>query len=579
VERFIAGKDSYGCGFVKHNTNSGYVDCDLRRTTPQVLSAFSFYASRGTRLVADVQGVGDLFTDPQVLSIDYRFGDGDLGPRGMALFFHSFRHCNLSDSMGIPIFPLSRNELKRQAKYDEDEITVSDEESTYSDDHKLDRFARLDLNRQYRRQSLNLPPKTLTFGDQLDQAPTQRRSNVMKSRAEESDSLRKSMQLNSSSSRFKRLNRSRSDVDEVSLCLKKATTDTRYDYHAFHRLPSGEVRERKRRSSEDEVNVNNSRGVRGTFIMARPAPMMVPDEQTKANIGKVHFHLACLHGLGRFPEDIPSFSTEGDSVADEHHDVFSVLFHLCHGASLYNVPACLSLARVKAGLDTTVSALLSTIVPIDFEGAKDLLRRAMESPHSPFEPKVAAGALLFQILHDEGTASPITMMAVLEDTLALEAEAKREAEANANHQAREARGGVHIGDKVEANYALEGTFYPGVIVEVSFDGKSVSVKYDDDDSVETLALEHVRHLVPTDAVPGDAAFALSDAEALGGENTDEKCILETYAMKAELADLKAAVGEKAKAAQLYEEAAEGAVVDGKMETATKWSLRAAELEG
>lgn len=115
VERFIAGSDSYGNGFLKHNTNSGFVDMDEHRKTPQVFSAHSFYASEGRRLVADVQGVGDLYTDPQgmslslglhlllpfqlqvflglhvvpgktfvvaVLSIDYRFGDGDLGPRG-----------------------------------------------------------------------------------------------------------------------------------------------------------------------------------------------------------------------------------------------------------------------------------------------------------------------------------------------------------------------------------------------------------------------------------------------------------------------------------------------------------------
>lgn len=87
VERFIAGNDSYGLGFLKHNTNSGFVDTEEHRKTPQVFSAHSFYASEGTRLVADVQGVGDLYTDPQVLSTDYRFGDGDLGPRGMALFF------------------------------------------------------------------------------------------------------------------------------------------------------------------------------------------------------------------------------------------------------------------------------------------------------------------------------------------------------------------------------------------------------------------------------------------------------------------------------------------------------------
>ena len=79
---FYTTGDSYGNGFLKHNTNSGFVDMEEHRKTPQVFSAHSFYASNGTRLVADVQGVADLYTDPQVLSMDYRFGDGDLGPRG-----------------------------------------------------------------------------------------------------------------------------------------------------------------------------------------------------------------------------------------------------------------------------------------------------------------------------------------------------------------------------------------------------------------------------------------------------------------------------------------------------------------
>jgi elongation factor 2 kinase len=79
-----------------------------------VFSAFSFYESQGNRLVADIQGVGNLFTDPQVLSSDYRFGDGDLGPRGMALFFKTFCHNTVASAMGIPVFPLSNNELKHQ---------------------------------------------------------------------------------------------------------------------------------------------------------------------------------------------------------------------------------------------------------------------------------------------------------------------------------------------------------------------------------------------------------------------------------------------------------------------------------
>lgn len=65
VERFISGHDDFGAGFTKHNTNSGFVDDELHRVTPQTFSAFSFYASEGERLVADIQGVGDLYTDPQ----------------------------------------------------------------------------------------------------------------------------------------------------------------------------------------------------------------------------------------------------------------------------------------------------------------------------------------------------------------------------------------------------------------------------------------------------------------------------------------------------------------------------------
>jgi elongation factor 2 kinase len=49
LERFITGRDAYGASFVKHNTNSGFVDVELRRVTPQVFSAFSFYASHGSR--------------------------------------------------------------------------------------------------------------------------------------------------------------------------------------------------------------------------------------------------------------------------------------------------------------------------------------------------------------------------------------------------------------------------------------------------------------------------------------------------------------------------------------------------
>ena len=102
-------------------------------------------------MITDIQGVADLYTNPQLHSLEYRFGDGDLGFRGMALFFHSFRHCGYSDLIGIPIFPLSHNELKHQANYDDDDLTMSDEEDDDEDEDRLKKEQRslmqIDLNR------------------------------------------------------------------------------------------------------------------------------------------------------------------------------------------------------------------------------------------------------------------------------------------------------------------------------------------------------------------------------------------------------------------------------------------------
>lgn len=43
-ERFVDGHDKCGAGFVKHNSNSGFVEGEEKRATPQAFSAHSFYA-------------------------------------------------------------------------------------------------------------------------------------------------------------------------------------------------------------------------------------------------------------------------------------------------------------------------------------------------------------------------------------------------------------------------------------------------------------------------------------------------------------------------------------------------------
>lgn len=586
VERFIAGKDRYGAGFVKHNTNAGYVDTELRRVTPQVFSAFSFYKSQGKRLVADIQGVGDLYTDPQVLSDDYRFGEGDLGPRGMALFFLTYRSCGTADSMGIPIFPLSRNEMKVQAKYEDEEVTVSDDEHSLlseTDAIPLDAFQKLDLNRQRRKSLLSRPTDVLQADSDKD---TLQRSNLAIGGSSVSDQVRKSLTGTHSKSK-PTLRRTTSDVDEVQLCLTRAQSDRVYTHRDYHRLSSGEVRERKFKDGGEHLDGDSRHFHKSTKVGKVSDPLPITEE-TKKNLGKVHYQLAVLHGSGRFPQVVPTDPDHIDSPKDApDHDAASVLFHLSYAAALKNAPACLALARVQAGMETHVSNLLGSITPVDFDAAKVLLHRAMSSAHPPTKPKAASGCLLFQILQDErhvgmAETSDTEMMHVLKEALQL-LDALEQEEKDANkHNSRMAKSGsvkFSPGDRIEADYCLEGTYYPGVVESASGENGSVQVTvvYDDDGSLETLPSNRVRLLIPPTATQTSLGGPLSDDTVFGNEGGDDSFLLTKYELQFDLAEILKRKGALEESSTLYAEAADGALSAGKMKLATEWSLKAAEL--
>jgi elongation factor 2 kinase len=501
------------------------------------------------------------------LSSDYRFGDGDLGPRGMALFFHNFRHSAISDSLGMPIFHLSRNEIRHQAKYDDDEETLSDEELSH--EGVTCSFQRLDANRM-RRRSMLLSPKDILPMQSQD---TLRRSNVVCSRSDIRKSFRQSLKL----PKPPKLSRSSSDVDEVAVCLERAKKDLEFSHRDFHRKATGEVRERQYKGNSTTHRIS---------LIARKvsAPIVIADE-TKKNLGKVHYQLAVLHGSGRFPTIVPEQPGE-----HEHpdHDAFSVIFHLSYAAALNNAPACLALARLQASLDSYVSSLLKQIVPTDFESAKDLLRRAMDSPHPPASPKAAAGCLLYQILQDEAQvlgnssrASDKLMIHVVQDTIQLLEQAEEESSEAKKHKEKAITTksfSFKKNDRVEADYELGGSYYSANVEDVSEDGERITVRYDDDGSSETLLKQHVRLLVPPTATQTTSGGPLSDEEAFGEGGGDDTFLgLEAYELQAELAELSERVGELAEASALYEQAADAAMIAGKMKAATEWSLKASEL--
>ncbi|KAL6055876.1 Alpha-type protein kinase domain-containing protein [Balamuthia mandrillaris] len=87
VEKYVAGP------YRKHNNNFGYVSDD-ERNTPQAFSHFTYEASKKTLLICDIQGVNDLYTDPQIHNEDgIGFGKGNLGERGFERFLATHR-CN-----------------------------------------------------------------------------------------------------------------------------------------------------------------------------------------------------------------------------------------------------------------------------------------------------------------------------------------------------------------------------------------------------------------------------------------------------------------------------------------------------
>jgi len=107
VEMYIPGS------YRKHNNNYGYVN-ENERNTPQAFSHYTFEASKHKILICDIQGVGDLYTDPQIHTqgdVLIGKGKGNMGARGFEKFL-STHQCNaICKFLKLPAINAKRDDV------------------------------------------------------------------------------------------------------------------------------------------------------------------------------------------------------------------------------------------------------------------------------------------------------------------------------------------------------------------------------------------------------------------------------------------------------------------------------------
>lgn len=354
LEHFIEGK------YIKYNSNSGFISSENMRLTPQAFSHFTFERSGHELVVVDIQGVGDLYTDPQIHTArGTEYGDGNLGMRGMALFFHSHLCNSVCRSLGLTPFDLAPAETK-----DASAAAVPPQGSKTCVRGKEELCLSMsDYEKQHLQEVLGQPRlrrRTYSSPTDLDRPP----ATVPVIRHQHDSGFRS---MSSGSEGTNDDDPLEFDLASDSEDADSATSSAPATYVGnggvasllFQRQNSA-VGRRRRNDSEGSSTLGDEHE-RAEFqklvaLKARPSSVInevhlrqLLREQghhrtpQRSTLGQIHLEIAKCHENGRF-------APEGHAFDEGNYDHDSAMFHMEKAAQCGSLEAVLTLAKLHLGL-------------------------------------------------------------------------------------------------------------------------------------------------------------------------------------------------------------------------------------